>query len=125
MSDSMPARLAGPWWQPRHRHRWCWPRKSAYRLSCLPCQDQEGGSDGRDDGRGDGGSLVGDEPEGAGVGVGDCAGSVQAGEDSSVGATFEGAGSGDDEELVGVGVGVLVGVLVGGATGQVAAFVFV
>jgi hypothetical protein len=116
----MPARLAGPRWQPFHRRRWCRSRKSAYRRSCRPCQDQEGGSDGRDDG----GSLVGDEPEGVGVGVG--AGSVQAGEDSSVGATFEGAGSGDDEELVGVGagVGVLV-VLVGGATGQVATFAFV
>jgi hypothetical protein len=122
----MPARLAGPRRQPRHRRRWCRSGKSAYRRSCLPCQDQEGGSDGRDDG----GSLVGDEPEGVGVGVGDCAGSVQAGEDSCVGATLEGAGSGDDEELVGVGVGVLVVlvvvvVLLGRATGQVAAFMFV
>jgi len=119
----MPDRLAGPRRQPRHRRtreprhrrRRCLSGKPAYRRSCLPCQDQEGGSDGCDDV----GSPVGEKPVGVGVGVG--AGSVQVGEDSCVGATSEGAGSGDDEELVGVGVGVLVG----GATGQVAAFVFV
>jgi hypothetical protein len=117
--------LAETRWQPGHRRRWRRSTKLAYRLSCLPCQDQDGGSDGRDDG----GSLVGEEPVGEepvgeepdAVGVGVGVGSVQVGEDSCVGATSEGVGSGDEEELVGVGVGVLVGA----ATGQVGAFVFV
>jgi hypothetical protein len=58
---------------------------------------------------------------GVGVGDGVVVGSVPVGADACVGGTSEGVGTGDDEELVGVGVGVLVGV----ATGQVGTFVSV
>jgi hypothetical protein len=87
MSDSMPARLAGTRWQRGHRHRWRQSRRSAYRLSCRCCQDEDGGSAGLDDR----GSAAGDEPDavgvGVGVGVGDGVGSVPVGADDGVGGT--------------------------------------
>jgi hypothetical protein len=115
MSDSMPARLAVIRWQPGHRHRRNQSWKTARRLSCLSCQEKDGGSGGLDDE----GSATGDELDA--VGVGACVGSVQVGEDACVGDTSAGVGTGDDEELAGV----LVGVRVGVATGQVGASVLV
>jgi hypothetical protein len=113
MSESMAARLAVAGRLPGHRRRECWSRRLGCRRCPRSCQDLDGGSDGP----GDDGSLVGDEPDDVGVGVG----SVQVGDDACVGGVSAGVGIGAVEELVGVGVGVRVG----RATGQVCSFVLV